>query len=91
MSELSNWTNHNIIFYSTLSSYRFTFPSVFIIYVILSGGLIELIYLIGKIDQKSLFCSSQDLLKTLDNATVFCTLSGTQQYTVGEDDRLWVK
>ena len=63
-------------YYSLLSSYRFKFPSVFIIYNIFSVGIIEMISFIGTISQKTLFCSSQDLMKTLDNPTVFCTLSG---------------
>ena len=63
-------------YYSLLSSYRFKFPSVFIIYNIFSVGIIKMISFIGTISQKTLFCSSQDLMKTLDNPTVFCTLSG---------------
>ena len=88
MSEVSNWKNLNNN--SMLSSFRFKFPSVFIIYNIFSVGIIEMIFFIGTISQKSLFCSSQDLMKTSDNPTVFCTLSGIHQYTVGENNRLWV-
>ena len=57
-------------------SYRFKFPSVFIIYGMLSLNMIEVFDVIGKVDQKSLLCSSQDLMESLDNPTVFCTVSG---------------
>ena len=68
------------------SYYRFKFPSLFVIYGILSLGMIVFFDLLGKIDQKSLFCSSQDLMKSRANPTVFCTLSGTYQYMC-EDNR----
>ena len=37
--------------------------------------------LIGNFDLKSMFCSSRDLIKSLENPTIYCTLSGIHVYT----------
>ena len=58
-----------------LYSYRFTFPSVFIVYGTLTVGVFELFVLIGYMDRK-LFCNSRDLIESLDNPTVFCSIQG---------------
>ena len=63
------------------SYYRFKFPSVFIIYIILGPGMTVFVDLLGNSDLKSMFCSSHDLIKSLESPTVYCTLSGIHVYT----------
>ena len=63
---------------------RFKFPSVFIIYIILSAGMTIFLDLLGNFDLKSMFCSSHDLIKSLENPTIYCTLSGIIIYTSQE-------
>ena len=62
--------------YCCIFLYRFTFPSVFIVYSPLPVAVFELLLLIGYFDRKKLFCTSIDLEESVANPTTFCTLQG---------------
>ena len=56
---------------------RFSFPTIFIVYAVIPYGVPELLRFIGYIDRTSLYCSSRDLLTSIMNETLFCTVQGT--------------
>ena len=56
---------------------RFSFPSVFVVYSVIAGGVVEVCLLIGYTDRTSLFCSSRDLAQSAAKETQFCTAQGT--------------
>ena len=39
-------------------------------------GVFELFLLIGYIDRKVLFCSSCDIIESIENTAIFCTIQG---------------
>ena len=57
-------------------TYRFKFPSVFIIYQMFPLGLFEIFLLIAFTDRERLFCSKRDVIGSLANSTPFCTIQG---------------
>ena len=59
--------------------YRFTFPSVLIVYQVITYLVLEVTFLIGLTDREALFCSSQDWLEVQNSrGTPFCTFSGEE-------------
>ena len=65
------------------TAYRFKFPSVFIIFQTITVSVYAVFLLIGYTDKQALFCSSDDVIETLDNPTPFCTIIGWNlEYTV---------
>ncbi len=59
-----------------LPLYRFSFPSVFIVYQTLTLGLFELFVLIGFTDREQLYCSARDLQESVKDASPYCEAIG---------------
>ena len=55
---------------------RFKFPSVFIVYQTIPLLVLGIFLLIGYMDRDGLFCSSPNTLESLDNPSIFCTITG---------------
>ena len=58
---------------------RLTFPSIFIVYSVIALGALDTFVLIGFRHRTSLFCSSRNLLETVDNETLFCSIQGKHE------------
>ncbi len=56
--------------------FRFSFPSVFIIYGTVSLSSVMILLSVSLNYQKELFCSSSNLFESIDNPTMYCTATG---------------
>ena len=61
-----------------LSSCRLTYPSIFIVYQMVTILIFDFSVLVGRFDQATLFCSSIDLEESFRNPTAFCSFTGSQ-------------
>ena len=76
MDVLSSTLIFKLDFLLFFFQYRFKFPSVFIIYQNITVVVGAVFVLIGYTAKEPLFCSSDDVTESLDNATSFCTIIG---------------
>jgi len=58
-----------------LSCCRFKFPSVFVVFQTINVSVFIVFVLIA-FTNRELFCSSDDLVESIDNPTPFCTIIG---------------
>ena len=70
------WVNNSIVKIELFSTCRFKFPSVFIIFQTITVSVYAVFILIGYTDKETLFCSSDDVVESMNSSTPFCTIIG---------------
>ncbi len=65
-----------IIMCTLLNFIRYRFPSILLVYFLVSPIIFDVTYLIGLAGRDALFCRSSDLLETIENSTPFCSFTG---------------
>lgn len=72
----------NLCILSVVYCCRYKFPSVLLVYFLLSPIIFDITYLIRLFGREALFCRSSDLLETIDNPTPFCSFTGLYNITI---------
>ena len=72
------WSNdyYSVFILNVAYCYRYKFPSILLVYFLLSPMILDITYLIQLFGREALFCRSSDLLETIENSTPFCSFTG---------------
>ena len=56
--------------------FRFTFPSILLVYYLVSPIILDVAFFVGLAGQNTLLCSSSNVLEAIEHSTQFCYFSG---------------
>ena len=56
--------------------FRFSYPSILIVYQTITFGVFEVFVLVGFMARDTLYCSSQDLEESTNDPTTYCEFMG---------------
>ena len=72
---------NNIYLFLCIVFYRYRFPSILLVYFLVTPIIFDVTYLIGLAGRDALYCRSSDLLETIEKSTPFCYFTGKHNYT----------